>query len=96
MPEKQNHCQQVQALDKLTQGFFSSKFDNILRLNKEVAELTSQEFYRQILKPRLDELMETGERMELGLIKRKEVMERRPCGGISLEEYYQKIKNNKI
>jgi hypothetical protein len=91
-----NHCEQIQILDGLLRGFYSSKFDNIINLDKEVSKLTAEAFYEQVLKPRLDELKETGERMETGLFRRKTVMELTNLSPTeNLEEKYQKIKKLK-
>jgi len=92
-----NHCQQIQILDRLLEGFFSSKFDNILNLDKKVAELTATAFYKQVLKPRIDELKKTGERMEEGLVKRKVLMELTKLSPTeNLEEKYQGLKNKNL
>jgi hypothetical protein len=96
MIKKLNHCEQIEVLDTLIKHFFSPKFDKIKDLNNEMAKMTAESFYNQVLKPKLNLLKETGQKMENGLRLRKKLM------GLSnlsnninlptLENYYQKHK----
>jgi hypothetical protein len=102
-----NHCQQVQALEKLLQGFLSARFDNIANLDPKVAKMSATAFVNEIIMPRLELLRQTGQKMEDGLYIRKTIMQLSndylefddlkgkkimiPGKG-NLEEYYQKEK----
>jgi hypothetical protein len=102
-----NHCQQVQALEKLLQGFLSARFDNIANLDPKVANMTATAFVNEIIMPRLEILKQTGQKMEDGLRMRKKIMslsndylefadlkgnKTMIPGKGNLEEYYQKEK----
>jgi hypothetical protein len=93
MTKKLNHCQQIEVLYTLWEGFLSARFDNIANLDPKIAKITAIMFFESIIKPRLDELKETGQRMEDGNIRRKVCMENtRLSKNLTLEEYYQKEK----
>lgn len=92
-----NHCQQIEALNVLIKGFFVARFDNISNLDKSVAKMTAETFYEQVLKPRLENLKHTGQRMENGLTRRKKFMESVIVkGSKSSEEHYQIYKKNYV
>jgi len=84
-----NHCQQVEALEKLLQGFLSARFDNIAGLDPKVANMTATAFVNEIVLPRLELLRQTGQKMEDGLKIRKTIMVIK-----DLEDYYQSEKAN--
>lgn len=73
-PKTLSHCQQIQILETLCKGFFSSKFDKIIGLNEEVAKMSAKAFFEEVIQPRIKLLEETGIRMEKGLALRKEMM----------------------
>jgi hypothetical protein len=104
---KLNHCQQVEIIKRLLQGFLSARFDNIANLNKEVANMAATAFLTKIILPRLELLKQTGQDMEDGLTIRRAIMKMSNDyleftdlkgkktmieGKGNLEEYYQKEK----
>jgi len=104
---KLNHCQQVEIIKRLLQGFLSARFDNIANLDKEVANMTATAFLTKIILPRLELLKQTGQDMEDGLTIRRAIMsmsndylefadlkgkKTMVKGKGNLEEYYQKEK----
>ena len=82
-----NHCQQVEAIEHLLQGFISARFDNIADLDPKVAKMTATAFVNEIILPRLELLRQTGQKMEDGLRIRKAIMSLK-----GLEDYYQSEK----
>jgi len=99
-----NHCQQVDALEALFKGFLCARFDNIANLDPKLAKMTAEAFFKEVIKPRLKQLKDTGQRMEDGLFIRKTIMQlSNDCleftdkngktfyvkGKGNLEEYYQ-------
>ena len=68
------HCNQVEAIRVLLNGFLSARFDNIASLDPKIAKMTATTFFNDIMGPRLDLLMETGQKMEDGLFLRQAVM----------------------
>lgn len=105
--DKLSHCQQVEALEVLLQGFLSARFDNIANLDKKVAKMTATAFVNKVIIPRLELLRQTGQNMEDGLTIRKAIMansndylEFTDLGGKktiipgkgNLEDYYQNEK----
>jgi hypothetical protein len=103
-----NHCNQVEAIKALLNGFLSARFDKIVNLDPKVAEMTARTFFNSIIEPRLDKLMETGQRMENGLRIRQGIMAMSnnylelvdsdgnktiTSGKGSLEQYYQAKKS---
>lgn len=82
-----NHCQQIEALEVLLQGFLSARFDNIVDLDPKVAKMSATAFINEIILPRLELLRQTGQKMEDGLRIRKVIMTLK-----GLEEYYQSEK----
>lgn len=82
-----NHCQQIEALEHLLQGFLSARFDNIAGLDPKVANMSATVFVNEIILPRLELLRQTGQKMEDGLRIRKTIMTLK-----GLEDYYQSEK----
>jgi len=72
--EKLNHCNQLDAIEILLKGFLCSRFDELLKNNPTISEITSEIFFNDIIKPRLEALKETGQRMEDGLTMRRSIM----------------------
>jgi hypothetical protein len=91
--KKQFHYQQTEALERLMKYFFSSEFDDIKDLDPDMAKMSATVFFNKTLKPRLDELKETGQKMEDDLTLRKMVMlSQITVTGEDFESFYQRVK----